>query len=189
MKIKTFIISVIIVIIVFLIYIKNIDNKTYLLNLTATDEYTNEVLIYLNKTKRLENYVDDFIDENDRITDLIRYISENKKTVINNKNYTLQNALIKADITILKIGNLETKYFKNYDDIDEYIYDLNNLFIITRKYCKEKIIYIGNYIENPLYKKYIDNKVKVLCEKYKINYIENNNLVIESEIINIISNE
>ena len=108
MKIKTFIISVIIVIIVFLIYIKNVDNKTYLLNLTTTDEY---------------------------------------------------------------------------------IYDLNNLFIITRKYCKEKIIYIGNYIENPLYKKYIDNKVKVLCEKYKINYIENNNLVIESEILNIISNE
>lgn len=189
MKIKTLIISLIIVIIVFLIYIKNIDNKIYLLNLTTTDEYTNEVLIYLNKTKKLEHYVDNFITKEDRITDLIRYINENKKIKIKNKNYTLQNALIKSDIVILKIGDIEINYFENYDDIDEYINDLNNLFIITRKYCKEKIIYVGNYVKDSSYQKYVNDKVKRLCKKYKIEYIENDNLIIESKILNIINKE
>ena len=188
MKIKTLIIYLIIVILVFLIYLKNIDNKTYLLNLTTTDDYTTELLIYLNKIKKLEKYVDNFINENDRITDLIRYINENKKIIIDNKTYTLQNSLIKSDVTILKIGDIEVNYFKNYDDIDEYINDLNNLFTIIRKYCKEKIIYVGNYLENPLYKKYIDQQLKKMCKKYKIIYIENDNLVMESKILDIINN-
>ena len=189
MKVKTLIIILIIVTTVFLIYIKNIDDKIYLLNLTTTDEYTNEVLIYLNKTKKLEHYADNFINKTDRITDLIRYINENKKIKIKNKTYTIQNALIKSDITIIKIGELEVNYFENYDDIDEYLTDLNNLFTIIRKYCKEKIIYVGNYIENISYKNYIYEKEKNLCKKYKIEYVENDNLIIESEILNIINKD
>ena len=106
-----------------LIYIFNLDNKVYILSLESKEEST-YIKEYILGKHKLENYVNGFIEKKDRITELIKYINNNKKINIGNKTYTLQNSLIKADVIIIKIGDEELKYINNYNDIDEYLSDL-----------------------------------------------------------------
>ena len=184
MKIKVLLLSIIIVLMTILIYIFNLDNKVYILSLESKEEST-YIKEYILGKHKLENYVNGFIEKKDRITELIKYINNNKKINIGNKTYTLQNSLIKADVIIIKIGDEELKYINNYNDIDEYLSDLEELFLILRKYSKEKIIYRKNSIDNK-YKEYTKNKIKKLCENNNIEYLEEDKYLTKHELESLI---
>ena len=182
MKIKTFITLVLVVVIIFIIYILNVDNKIYYVNIGSNIKYNKIIKNKLNNNKELEKYTNYQINDY-RITDLINDINNNK---IINDNQTLQNALIKADILTLKIGDDELKYKakeKNVNDMfeycDELIIDLDDLFQLLRLYDKEKIYFIAlNNNDSEYYDEiydYLNIKIKSLCSKYNIILINDKN--------------
>ena len=182
MKIKTFITLVLVVVIIFIIYILNVDNKIYYVNIGSNIKYNKIIKNKLNNNKELEKYTNYQINDY-RITDLINDINDNK---IINDNQTLQNALIKADILTLKIGDDELKYKakeKNINDMfeycDELITDLDNLFQLLRLYDKEKIYFIAlNNNDSEYYDEiydYLNIKIKSLCSNYNIILINDKN--------------
>ena len=198
MKIKYIIILSIIISLVFLIYLITIDKKIYYLSLgdymsvglTSENEnkgYSEMLHKYLKENNILEIYINDFSNKSSRTTDLIKDIEDNKSIKINNQNKTLKNALVKADIITLAIGNNDIKDKLTYSTgnelykySDEMLEDLEKLFKLIRQYCKEDIYFIGLY--NPynldfdeLFN-YINNSSKELCEKYDIIYIDTYNL-------------
>ena len=184
MKFKTIMISIFIIVVVISIYMLNLDKKTYVLELSETD-YSKYVSTYLKKTNKFEKYVNGFVEQDDRITDLIKYINDNKNIQIGGNNYTLQNSLIKADLIILEIGITEAKYLSNYNDVDEYLNDLENLFQLIRKYSKEKIIYIGVKIEDR-FEEYANNKINNLCFNNDIDFIIYDKYLTEAKLLNLI---
>ncbi|MBR1376519.1 MAG: hypothetical protein IJ565_01765 [Bacilli bacterium] len=183
---KKLIVGVIVVVAVFWIYNAFKDDKVYYVSIsdkTSIDPninygYKNHIEDYLSELDILEKYVDIY-NENDRITDIIRNIDDNKKY----DNKTFKNILIKADILTLSIGYNDIiskldKYsdYEIYKYIDTYINDLENLYKLLREYDKEDIIMIGYYnpydnsYDNTI--NYINKRVKDLCNDYKINYID-----------------
>lgn len=186
MKLKSFLIFLLILLFIFIIYIFNIDNKVYYVNITdSNNEYNLDIKNNLKKINKLEKYIN-YKDLDYRITDLINDINNNKEINLNNKIYTIQNSLIKADLLTIKIGSNEIKYKikdKNIDNLynymDEYLNDLEELFKLIRKYDKEKIVYINSVDYNSSYIgeviKYLNLKIKDLCIDYDIKYIEINN--------------
>ena len=186
MKLKRIVIFLIIILLIFVIYILNIDKKVYYVNITdSNNKYNLAIKNNLKKINKLEMYID-YVDLDYRITDLVNDINNNKEISINGKKYTIQNSLIKADLLTLKIGSNEIKYKINnkdleglYNYMDEYLNDLEKLFKLIRKYDKEKIVYINNVDYNSSYIseviKYLNLKIKDLCSDYDIKYIEINN--------------
>lgn len=183
---------------VFLIYLSTFDRKIYYLSLgdelsvgynefNATDYgYADYVRDYLNSNKKLEVYVNSFFQKNLRTVDLIEMIEENTKTVVDGKTKTIKNALIKADLVTLSIGNNDVvsklSLYKNYskkeiyDYLDTFLVDLENLIKLIKEYCKEDIIFIGFYNtlddNTDIYFKYLNDKSKKIMEKYDITYLD-----------------
>ena len=198
---KKILISTLIIILIVIIYNVFKDNKIYYVSIndkTGDYLYKDYIEDYLEELDKLEKYTDISISD-DRITDLIRNIKDNK--VYGDK--TFQNILIKADLLTLSIGYNDiisklNKYstYKMYGYIDTFILDLDNLFSLLREFDKEKIIMLGYY--NPYSDeyddviKYINQKVEDLSSKYHIeyinildinNYIDNGKINIEGEHI------
>ena len=198
---KKILISTLIIMLIVIIYNVFKDNKIYYVSIndkTGDYLYKDYIKDYLDELDKLEKYTDISISD-DRITDLIRNIKDNK--VYGDK--TFQNILIKADLLTLSIGYNDiisklNKYntYKMYGYIDTFILDLDNLFSVLREFDKEKIIMLGYY--NPYSDeyddmiKYINQKVEDLSSKYHIeyinisdvnNYISNKNINIEGEHI------
>lgn len=189
---KRVLLIIIILISIFLIYTITKDRKIYYLSLgdeltLQKDNYTEYITEYLVSKNKLEKIVNCYNKHNIRTIDLIDIINHNEPININNKKITIQNALIKADVVTISIGNndfsskfiLKNLYSEQeiYDYIDEYINDLDNLLKLVRKYCKEKIIIIGYYnlfndesLEN--YYRYLITSVKKLTRKYNIYYLD-----------------
>lgn len=181
---KKLIVCFLIMLLVFFMYFKLKDNKIYYLSIgdgigkgTNTNYgYSNYINDYLDELGVLEKYIN-ISNDNNRVIDLINDIKDNK--VYDNK--TTQNLLIKADLITISIGynDLISKIDK-YNNIDSYLNDLENLYKLIRTYSKETIIMIGYY--NILDSKYdnnisnINNKVKELCDKYNIIFINNEDL-------------
>ena len=141
----------------------------------------------LERTNKLEKYINNFSDQDYRITDLIHDIESNKVITIDNRDQTLQNALIKADILTVKMGDNELNYKIDTTEINELfsycdtlISDIEKMFIMIRKYCKEDIYFIGFYnIHSDYYDEiydYINLKVKDLSKNYNIKFIDVENL-------------
>ncbi len=192
MKYRILISLILIIFLVFIIYISNIDNKIYYFNVIDNKyefETYNELL--QSDINDLERYVNYESDNQYRITDLIRDINDNIK--INDK--TIQNILIKADITTIRIGNNELNYkISNtnmnelFDYSDELLEDLEKLIKLIRKYSKEKIALIGYFNNNEYYTElysYINVRAKDICDKYNIIFIETNNQFNIDENVNI----
>lgn len=196
-----------IILVVFLIYLTTIDRKVYYLALGDSIAvglnsynivdygYTDYIKDYLENKNILERYVNQYATSGYRITDVYRDIEDNKKVNLGNKEITLKNALIKADLVTLSIGandflaNFDFGNFvgqmntnQTYEYIDEISSDLDKLLKTIRSYCKEDIILIGYY--NPLPRltngyeelmdsifSYSDEKYKTVCDKYDITYI------------------
>lgn len=178
MKIKVVLALFLIVFLVFIIYTVNINNNIFYFNVIEKKydyvTYNNLVKDNLDNMEKYINY-----EQNDyRVTDLIRDINDN--IVIGNKK--IQNILIKADIITLMIGNNELKYkVKDIDMTELFEYsnslleDLDELFNLVRKYSKEKIFFIGFYNDNDYYEelyRYLNLRIKDMCESYNITYID-----------------
>ena len=182
MKLKTALVLGLTLFIVFVIYLSHIDKKVYYvalgdyqaLGLTNEGEitygYTDYIKDVLKEKNKLETYIISYAQDNARTTDLINDIEQNKKTQIKNKQQTIKNTLIKADLVTLSIGmndlfykigvnaNLQSlNYSEVYYHIDEMMEDMDKLFELLREYCKEDIIMTNFY--NP-----IDSQNKQLNE-------------------------
>ena len=188
---KIIFILILICLIVFLIYKKNIDNKIYYFNI-MDNKYNFETYDkLLNKSiKNIEKYVN-YCESDLRIIDLINNINDN--ITINKKN--IQNILIKSDLITISIGNNELNYKLNnndityiYDYIDELVKDIKKLIQLIRKYSKERIYFIGYYIDNENYFEvinYLNERIKDICIKNNIVFISVNNNFDKIENVNI----
>lgn len=207
----------IVILIVFLIYLCNIDKKVYYLNLGdslaagegAYDKkvkgYSDYVKDYLKQKNLLEIYVNDYATNGYRTTDLINVIEDNKRIKKNDKEITIQNSLIKADLVTLSIGANDIinrisfqnslDYNQIYNYIDDLSKDLDKLLKLMRQYCKEDIIMIGYYNPYPYLNNpetndifnYLNKKYKEICNEYNVTYIEIDNLFKENP--NFLPNE
>ena len=210
---KKILIVGIIILSIFLIYLTTIDKKVYYLalgdqiSLGMTKDgyyelsYTNYIKEYLEEKGKLETYIDDYLTQGYRITDIINDINNNKE--IEETKKTLKNALIKADLITISIGtndiiakiDNENKlskidYNKLYKNINEITNDLDKLLNLTREYCKEDIILIGIYINtnNEKLNEIINNaneKFKETAKKYNITYIDILNTLEKKQELNI----
>ena len=183
---KKILFIIVVSIIVFCIYLGLKDKKVYYLsigdyNLDMRIEYnySNYIHDYLEEIGKLEKNIN-ILDSNYRVVDLINMIENNEK--IDNKN--IKNILIKSDLLTLSIGyNDIVSKIDKYDYnkvnklIDNYINDLEKLFNLLKKYCKEDIIMIGYYniFEDVKYDssiKYLNRETKELSDKYNIHFID-----------------
>lgn len=173
---------------VFLIYLANMDRKVYYLSL-GNDNYSKYIKIFLGN--KLERYVPNYAG-NKRITDIMMEINNNKKVVNNGDVITLKNALIKADLVTIRIDgkdiyekiNSVDNYNEVYDYIDDLNSDLDKLFQLIRQYCKEDIIMVG--YANPFINlkskdindvmDYLNRRYKETAQKYNIKYVQINSL-------------
>ena len=115
-KMKKIIIIILIIISIFLIYLCNMDKKAYYLALgdsfakgegpngKIVSGYSNNIKKYLKEKKLLETYINEFSENGQRTTDLINIIKDNKAIKKGQKQITIQNALIKADLVTISIG-------------------------------------------------------------------------------------
>lgn len=199
---KKLLFLVTIIFIVFMIYIFNLDSKIYYLALgdkvTINDNsFVNNIEKYLKEINKLEITSKEFTNYNYRTTDLSRDIDDNIKKKNNNKEITIKNAIIKADLITITIGlNDYINYLNDYQMLKNNLINLKNdmdiLLSKIRKISKEKIILIGIYslsndekINNILSQ--LNNQYSVVCEKYDIYYLNifneiENNIDIKKEI-------
>jgi len=166
------------------------DDKIYYLNVgdgiaigkinsNETYGYDKYIVKYLKKSNSFERYSNNYTNVNYRTTDLIMLIKNNAT----NKDITILNNLIKADITTISIGMNDLLPYLNNNNLllEEKIYeivaDFEKLFSILRKNSKEKIFLIGIYNPN-LSLKYkeslnqLNNLLKTKTGEYEIEYID-----------------
>lgn len=185
MRIKSLLCISLIFIIVFIIYLTTLDRDIYYLNISIDkNEYSYDTYVkeYLEEEEKLEKYVSDFVSYDDRVTDIIHAIKENKAVTINDKKQTIKNALIKADLVTLFIGLNDINYKVGYssmnelyDYADSFLDDMNELLELVREYCKEDIILIGYYNSYGSYYdeyfNYINREVEFLAKEHDIEFI------------------
>lgn len=193
---KKFIVLILVFFVVLFIYIVNIDDKVYYLALgdsyslgmTPYNGYdygfNDYVKDYLENNNKLEEYIKDFSKSGYRTIDLLRDIEDNKTISIKEKELSIQQALIKADLVTLSIGtndiiNISSISVDN-SYVSEAMNDMESLLSMIRKYCKEKIIAVGYLTKNETYE-YASKKYKQLCEKYDIIYIDSSELLNDSK--------
>lgn len=195
---KKLLITSLVFLVIFLIYLANMDKKVYYVALGDSLEreyvsneetygYSYYIKNYLKKDDLLERYSDDFASVDTRITDIIRDINNNKKITTNKGSFSLKNALIKADLITINISSNDVFnklngdnviYNDVYDYIDDLAYDLDSLFKLMREYCKEDIVMVGPY--NPFSDspdkldvyEYFNKKYEDVCREYDIIYVD-----------------
>ena len=139
--------------------------------------YSNYIVDYLKKNNKLNSYNDDFTSIDYRITDLINLISINYET----NNQTINQAIHSADIITISVGMQELYYKTNTNDTNIYTYidkmleDTEELFTLIRKNNNKKIYMLGYYntknTNQDLFN-YANIKLKEICQKNKITYID-----------------
>ncbi|CCZ56913.1 lysophospholipase L1 [Clostridium sp. CAG:762] len=139
--------------------------------------YSNYIVDYLKKNNKLNSYNDDFTSVDYRITDLINLININYET----NNQTINQAIHSADIITISVGMQELYYKINTNDTNIYTYidkmleDTEELFTLIRKNNNKKIYMLGYYntknTNQDLFN-YANIKLKEICQKNKITYID-----------------
>ncbi len=173
-KAKKLIILITIFILVFTIYVLNVDKKIYYValgdSLAAGQNpygqigygYSDYINNYLKENDLLKTYTKSYAKSGYRITDILNDIQTNKKITVEGKTEGIKTILNKADLVTLSVGandifyklgvkgmniNLEDKDNIN-KCINETLEDLEKLIIEVQKYFKEDLILVGYY--NPL---------------------------------------
>lgn len=139
--------------------------------------YSNYIVDYLKKNNKLNSYNDDFTSIDYRITDLINLININYET----NNQTINQVIHSADIITISVGMQELYYKINTNDTNIYTYidkmleDTEELFTLIRKNNNKKIYMLGYYntknTNQDLFN-YANIKLKEICQKNKITYID-----------------
>jgi len=187
---KKIIFFIVVFLLVFLIYYFNRDKKVYYISIGdylsyGINNFNNQDNGYSNNIKNiyknnLKNYVNFSTIEDYRVMDLVNDINYNKIIHYNNKEYKVQNLLIKANLITISIGMNDLIYKKNlsYEYVDSLLKDIDNLLILIRKYNKDKIYFLGFYdvINNPNLIEYTNNRLEKICKKNKIKYVDINKL-------------
>jgi len=154
---KKIIFTLLVFLVIFLIYYFNINRNIYYISIgdflskginnfnNIDNNYNDNIKTYYKG--KISNYVNYSSIDDYRIMDLINDINYNKTITHNNKEYKIQNMLIKANYIILSIGMNDIINKKNisYDYVDELLTDIEKLFILIRKYNKDKIDYLSFY--------------------------------------------
>lgn len=209
MKIKKLFFIGITTLLVFLIYLTTVDKKIYYLNIGDSiamginsykiegNGYVSPVTNYLKKENKLEKFINNFNQSDLRISDLYNMINNNYEIKIHKRNQSIKNALIKADIVTLSIGNddfyqkINSNYATNelYNLVDNYKNDMEKLISLIKKYCKEDIIMIGYY--NPYNDSnkekiitYMNKKMSDLAKENEIKYINLQGVISYDYIVN-----
>lgn len=183
---KKIIFTILVFLVIFLIYYFNINKNIYYVSIgdflsKGINNFNNIENNYGDNIKsyykgKLSNYVNYSNIDDYRVMDLINDINYNKSITYDNKDYKLQNILIKANYIILSIGmnDIINKNNISYDYIDELLVDIEKLFTLIRKYNKDKIDYLSfyNIINNKELIDYTNNRLKKMCKKHNINYID-----------------
>ena len=182
---KKIIFIILVFLIVFLIYYFNANEKIYYVsigdylsyginNFEKSDSGYSTILKD-NYKKNLENYVNYSSYDDYRVMDLINDINYNKSVIYEEKEYKIQNLLIKANIMTISIGMNDLIYKKNlnYNYIDNLLDDIDNLLILIRKYNKDEIYFLGFYdiINNNDLIEYTNKRLMNICRKNKIKYV------------------
>ena len=167
---------------IFYIYLLTCDEKIYYLSISNnynSNDFSNIIAKKLKRNNLLEIHVNEFSNNNNRITDYIDMIDDNKYIIKNNKKIHFKNALIKADIITLSLSTKD--FITNYGDSTEKVLTIRNnietLIKKIREYSKEDIYFISIYSEY-VDSKYIDklnNDIKSICSDNKIKFININN--------------
>ena len=183
---KKIISTILVVIILFLIYSLNINKKIYYVSLgdylsyginnleLVDNNYSDNIKTYYKNN--LDNYVNYSSFDDYRVMDFMNDINYNKVVKYNNKDYKLQNLLIKANLMTISIGMNDLIYKKNidYNYIDTLLNDINELLILIRKYNKDKIYFLSfyNVINNEEIIEYANLKLNKICSENNINYVD-----------------
>lgn len=180
---KIFFLSII-TLVIFLIYLSNVDKEVYYVSLTSKNSSYNDHLINMLKSKNmLEKGILEFNRDNYRVIDFINIIRNNEEVIIKNKKQNIKNALIKADILVLEVGKEDLINIKSNKDIDNIMINIDEYFKLIRQYCKEEILVIPVYT-NDISSELVNNfndKLNNISNKYKMIYIN-------STKINLINN-
>lgn len=99
--------------------------------------------------------------EDIRISEIVMSIEQNEKI----KDKPFQQVLIKS--AKIKIDANALFRLSNYDRILTQMEDLEELFVLLRKYCKERIEIILLKEDSEL-ASYTNKKISILCQKYDI---------------------
>lgn len=139
--------------------------------------YSNYIVDYLKKNNKLNSYNDNFTSADYRITDLINMININYES----NNQTINQAIHSADIITMSVGMQELYYKINTNDTNIYTYidkmleDTEHLFTLIRKNNNKRIYMLGYYntknTNQDLFN-YANIKLKEICKKHKITYID-----------------
>ena len=173
----------------FLIYFFNRSEKTYYVSLgdylsyginnlnNVNNSYSNNIKEHYKEN--LNNYVNYSNYDDYRVMDLINDINYNKSVIYEDKEYKLQNLLIKANLITLSVGMNDLIYKSKiennlYEYTDELLSDIEKLLILIRKYNKDEIYLLGfyNVIGNDSVIYYANKRLEIICRKNKINFVD-----------------
>lgn len=183
---KKIILTISVFAIIFIIYYFNINEKIYYVSLgdhlsyginnfnKVDNSFSNN--ISNNYKDNLENYVNYSSCDDYRVMDLINDINYNKIVTYDNKEYKLQNLLVKANYITISIGMNDLIYKKNidYDYVDDLLNDIEDLLALIRKYNKNEIYFLSFYdiINNKDVIEYANRRIANICNKNKVNYVD-----------------
>lgn len=184
-KMKKIILVISVLALVFMIYYVNLDDKVYFLSIgdyltvgNSDANYQQVVEEYLKKQDLLEKNVNYSKSGDYRIIDLINDIEDNTSFNYQGEEYTLNNALIKADVITISIGMNDLLYNNlvnddMYEYVDEVMEDMDELFELIREYSKEKIVVFNYYnLNNDKLVEYTNKRLETLANKYDIQVID-----------------
>lgn len=185
---KKIIFTTLVILITFLIYFFNRSEKIYYVSLgdhisyginnfnTVNNSYSNNIKEYYKKN--LYKYVNYSSYDDYRVMDLMNDINYNKKITYEDKEYNLQNLLIKANLITLSIGMNDLIYKSKYDInlyeyTDDLLNDIENLLVLIRKYNKDEIYFLSfyNVIDNQALIEYANKRLEFICKKNKIKFV------------------
>ena len=180
---KKIIFTILVFFVIFLIYYFNINKNIYYVSIGDFLSYGNNSYsdsINNHYKNKIDKYINISTLDDYRVTNLINDINNNKEIIIKKEKKNLQNILIKANYITLSIGmnDILNKNNISYDYMDQLLNDIEILFILIRKYNKDRIDYLSfyNLINNKKLIEYTNKRLEKLCKKNNINYIDISNL-------------
>lgn len=174
---KKIIFLCIIAIFVVFIYLFTRDNKQYIVvfgdELCKNKQFSSKIIN--SKGKNVQNYVQK-CERNTSISTFEHSFEQNERFLYQNKQYTMDNMLIKANTIIISLGMNDLLEYNDdinfYSHIDNVLIDMDKLLSIIRYYSKEQIYVYNFYGIDNKYLKYANKRLKDIADQYNVNVID-----------------